>query len=184
MAEFHIARGPAQPRHDNRPLLWWRHKDMVSGEEPRSLYEGPHGPLEVLSPDDRRATVVQGGPGFAPVRLEWGPRSKGNQHLSKQLRSGGLSCEVDGVEVVFKSHFQGITRASRALRVRAGERRYSYRLRRIATFVVEREDGSLLARFNRRWDGGWLDDRADRPEVVLTLLIATSGLVLESRTLL
>ena len=183
MAEFHISRGPAQPSDDNPPLLWWRHRDHVSDEEPRRLYEGPHGPLAVFSPDDRRATVVRGEPPFTPVRLEWGPRSRQDQHASRQLRRVGLSCVVDGVDVTFQSHFQGITRASRALRVRAGESRYVYRLRRIATNVVEREDGSLVVRFNRRRNGGWMDDGVDRVEVVLTLLVATSGLLLESSTL-
>lgn len=176
MADFQLRPGPYQP-----DLLPSKPTIQGSSEEPTDLYEGPHGPLEVYALDNLHTTVVKG-PGLAPVRLPWGPHAKDERDWVDRLRSG-ITCEVEGVPVRFHRGRPGITRAGRTLHCTAGDRAYAYRLRNVSTYVVERGGGTLV-RFNRRRNGGWVDDGADRLDVVVVVLLMGSGLLLEAPSLL
>lgn len=177
MADFKLRPGPYQP-----DLLSSKPAIQGNSEEPTDLYEGPHGPLEVYALDNLHTTVVKG-PGLTPVRLAWGPHVKDERDWVDRLRNG-ITCEVDGVPVSFHRGRLGLTRSGRVLHCTAGDRSYVYRLRRVVTYMVERGGGQPLVRFNRRRDGGWMDDGADRLDVVVVVLLMGSGLLLESPTLL
>lgn len=141
-------------------------------------YEGPHGPLEVYAVDGLTATVVRGA-AVGEVRLEWGLHAKNDRKWHERLQHG-LSCSVGGVEVRFARPRSGLSRRARAIEVTRGDMRYVSRVRGVARHVLEREDGTLVARYPDVRRGGWLDDRADAVDAVIVVLLLGSNLVDES----
>lgn len=150
----------------------------ASGDAPRSpdgtaarnQYEGPHGPVYVGYTDDRRATWAWG-PHVPDARLDFGPagRLDGQSHTSftdpVAVRVGTLSGEVA------QPHWALLNRRRRGMVITLGSRSYLYRVTGIASPMLERGDGTPVARLGGVLSADQVAEDADGVDVALFVVM-------------
>lgn len=178
MTDFRISPGPYRPDTELPPLLGRRQPPAGDPDHPFARYEGPHGPMDAFAVDGATVTEVRGPTLAQPVRLAWGLEAKSDSKWVERLVHG-IPCRIGATDVVFRQSRFGLTRDKRGVHVEAGPRQLVARLRRYKTYVVERADGSGVARYPWRGEVGWMDAAADQFEAVVVLLLDASLLRLE-----
>jgi hypothetical protein len=147
-------------------------------DHPDARYTGPHGPCDLAWFDDQRRLRVWGR--HVPegiIEFEHGAAEDSGRRVD-QLRAGlpghigprPLRVQLPGRP--------GLARSSRTLRVQLGDAEYQLRVRGLfpKKLVLERADGSVVARFAIRWTmTDKVAEDATGDEVVLAILLLRIG---------
>jgi hypothetical protein len=148
---------------------------------PSWQYDGPFAPMRASYFDNYRKTAVDA-PLVGQTMVSWGPRSTSPDR--QQLRLSGIRGTMAGKTVwinqpLWPKSFQ--PRVRRVLRVTNSYGTYWVRQRPWLSPIIERADGSLLARYRFSVFGqGLIDSTARADEVALVVVLWSSRLLLES----